>query len=153
MDFLSSNRQFDWIEISLVYDKSDKHLSIYDCYNAKCAARLIKSVEFTNICEAYSTTNTKKFDTLNDLQKFLLYKQFVAWHCDGCTIAPLTDCVNNQVIQELPDKFEYFGYTSDKKIYIDLRDSLGYTDKIEKPSRNDSKLTLKIKTKNPLKKK
>ena len=30
VDFLGSNRQFDWIETSLVYDKSDKHLTIYD---------------------------------------------------------------------------------------------------------------------------
>ena len=30
IDFLSSNRQFDWLEISLVFDKSDKHTSIYD---------------------------------------------------------------------------------------------------------------------------
>ena len=40
VDFIGANRQFDWIEISLVYDKSDKHLIIYDSYNAECAARL-----------------------------------------------------------------------------------------------------------------
>ena len=28
--FLGSNRQFDWIEISLVPDKSDKHTTICD---------------------------------------------------------------------------------------------------------------------------
>ena len=27
IDFLGSNRQFDWLEISLVFDKSDKHTS------------------------------------------------------------------------------------------------------------------------------
>ena len=25
VEFYSANRQFDWLEISLVYDKSDKH--------------------------------------------------------------------------------------------------------------------------------
>ena len=25
IDFLGSNRQFDWLEISMVYDKTDKH--------------------------------------------------------------------------------------------------------------------------------
>ena len=30
IDILGANRQFDWIEISLVYDKSDKHTTIYD---------------------------------------------------------------------------------------------------------------------------
>ena len=29
IDFLGSNRQFDWLEISMVYDKSDKHTTIY----------------------------------------------------------------------------------------------------------------------------
>ena len=46
VDFMGANRQFDWIEISLVYDKSDKHLKIYDSYNAERATRLIKAIEF-----------------------------------------------------------------------------------------------------------
>ena len=42
-DFSSSlkTRQFDWIEISLVHNKSDKHLTIYDSYNSETAAKLI----------------------------------------------------------------------------------------------------------------
>ena len=34
VDFLRCNRQFDWLEMSIVYDKRDKHLTIYDSYNA-----------------------------------------------------------------------------------------------------------------------
>ena len=30
VDFQGANRQFDWIEISLVYDKSNKHLTACD---------------------------------------------------------------------------------------------------------------------------
>ena len=30
VDFLGSIKQFDWLEISLVFDKSDKHTTIYD---------------------------------------------------------------------------------------------------------------------------
>ena len=33
VEFLGANRQFDWIEISIVLDKSDKHTTIYDSYN------------------------------------------------------------------------------------------------------------------------
>ena len=33
VEFLGANRQFDWIEISIVPDKSDKHTGIYDSYN------------------------------------------------------------------------------------------------------------------------
>ena len=75
-----SERQFDCLEISLVYDKSDKHLTIYGSYIVKCAAKMIKSIELANISDAYSATNTMKFDTSNDIQKHMLWKQYVAWH-------------------------------------------------------------------------
>ena len=39
---------------------------------------------------------------------------------------------------------------SDERIHIDLRDSRGYTKEIEKLSRNDSKLVLKVELKNQL---
>ena len=41
VEFLGANRQFDWIEISIVPDKSDKHTTIYDSYNREMAAQLI----------------------------------------------------------------------------------------------------------------
>ena len=31
--FLGSNRQLDWLELLLVYDKSNKHTTIYDSCN------------------------------------------------------------------------------------------------------------------------
>ena len=40
--------------------------------------------------------------------------------------------------------------TSDERVYIDLRDSLGYTNQMERPSRNNSKLKLTIEAKIPL---
>ena len=74
VDFLGSNKQFDWIEISLVSDKSDKHTTIYDSYNVELAAKYIKSVKLSNFTEIYSLTNEKKYDTDNLMQKHLLYK-------------------------------------------------------------------------------
>ena len=41
IDFLGANRQFDWIELSLVYDKNDKHTTIYDSYNVGMASKKI----------------------------------------------------------------------------------------------------------------
>ena len=38
IEFLGANRQFDWIEISIASDKSDKHATIYDSYNRELAA-------------------------------------------------------------------------------------------------------------------
>ena len=42
VDFKGCDRQLDCFEISLLYDKSDKHLTIYDNSKAECAARMIK---------------------------------------------------------------------------------------------------------------
>ena len=42
VDFKGCERQLHWIKISLILDKSEKHLSIYDSDNAECAARSIQ---------------------------------------------------------------------------------------------------------------
>ena len=57
-----ANRQFDWIEVSLVYDKSDKHTTIYDSYNVELAPKYTKSIKLSNFTEIYSFTNGRKFD-------------------------------------------------------------------------------------------
>ena len=69
VDFKGCERQFDLLEISLIYNKTDKHLIIYDSYNTKCAAKMMKSIKLGNISGVHSATKTMKFDTLNDNQK------------------------------------------------------------------------------------
>ena len=120
IDFLGANRLFDWIELSLVYDKSDKHTTIHDSYNVEMASKIIKSVKLTNFTEIYSLANEKKYDKDNLTQKHLLYKKFVAWSCNGSSAAPLTDYINNPVYQELINKDDYFDITSDERIYLEL---------------------------------
>ena len=46
VEFIGSNRQLDWLEISIVHDKSDRHATIYDSYNRELAAQIIKSLRF-----------------------------------------------------------------------------------------------------------
>ena len=59
VEFLGANRQFDWIEISIVNDKSDKHTSTYDSYNREFAAQNIQSLRLSNFTEIYTLTNEK----------------------------------------------------------------------------------------------
>ena len=153
VDFHRANRQFDWIEISLVYDKSDKHLLPYDSYSQETAARLIKTIDFANISNENSATNTLRYDLDNDLHKHLLYKQFLAWNTNGCSTAPLGDFMNNPVAQELKNENSYFANNSDENIYVDLRQAKGYTRELEKPKRNSSKMTTMIETRQSLSKK
>ena len=42
----------------------------------------------------------------NLTQKHLLYKQFVAWACNGCGTAHLNNHINNPVYQELTEEDE-----------------------------------------------
>ena len=51
VEFLGANRQFDWLEISIVNDKSDKHATVYDSYNKELAAQKIKSLQLSNFTE------------------------------------------------------------------------------------------------------
>ena len=73
VEFLGANRQFDWIEISIVLDKSDKYTTTYDSHNREMAAELIKTLRLSNFTELYSLTNEKKYSTDNLTQKHLLY--------------------------------------------------------------------------------
>ena len=41
IDFLGANRQFDWLEMSLVFDKSNKHTTIYDSCNVELATKYV----------------------------------------------------------------------------------------------------------------
>lgn len=47
VSFKGCNRQFDWLEVLLVYDKSDKLLTVYYSYDAECAGK--KSAKLANI--------------------------------------------------------------------------------------------------------
>ena len=65
-----------------------------------------------------------------NIDKYWLYVQFAASYCGGCTIAPLTDYANNEVYQELVREDEY-PVCADEKLYLDLRQSKSYTEKLE----------------------
>ena len=79
IDFLGANRQFDLLKLSLFYDKSDKHNTVYNSYNVEMASKKIKSVKDTNFTEIYNLTNEKEYDIGNLTQRHLLFKKFVAW--------------------------------------------------------------------------
>ena len=78
------------------------------------------------------------------MQGYLLYKQFVAWSCNGSSVTPLTDYINNTIYQEPIDEDKYFETKTDEIIYLHLRASSGYTNETEKLDRNNSKSNLSI---------
>ena len=73
-----------------------------------------------------------------------IIQELVAWNCNGSSVAPLTEYMNNPIFQELPDADKYFSVTNDDKMYLDLRATSGYVKEAEKLDRNDSKINLYI---------
>ena len=85
---------------------------------------------------------------VNLTQKHQLYKQFIPWACDSCSIVPLTDYINNPIYQELIGKDQCGRNASNKRLYLDLRARSGYTNEAETLERNDSKINWGIVLKN-----
>lgn len=62
--FFGVNRQFDWLEILFVYDKSDRNLIIYGSYNVAFFSKIIQSVSIESFTEAYTEANKKNMKSI-----------------------------------------------------------------------------------------
>ena len=74
LTFKGAQRQFDWLEISLVYDKNYQHLTIYDSYDTT---------------STYSLSGKLEYNCKNEDEKNILYKMFIAYNGNGCSTTPL----------------------------------------------------------------
>ena len=147
VDFQGASRDINWLELSLIYDKSYSHETVYDSYGVELAAQQIESVKFVNASKAYSLTGKLSYDINNKDEKFLLYKMFVAYVCNGATHAPLSDYKNNPIYQDMTNEYDYRPTSRDDRVYIDMRRSKGNYDELEKITRDDSGLVIYIKLK------
>ena len=147
VDMQGASRDINFIEISLEYDTSHEHETVYDSYGLELAAKLIESVRFVNASKAYSLTGKLSYDSNNRDEKYELYKMFVAYHCDGPTFAPLSKYKDNPIYQDMTDEFEYTANNKDDRIYIDMRRSKGNYKELEKITRDDSSLVVYVKLK------
>ena len=86
-------------------------------------------------------------DTENSSERYELRRQFLEWSCNGCSKAPLMDYADNLIYQDLPDQDTYFT-DSIERIYLDMRDSKGYTNELVKLKINYKDLILKLEFKN-----
>ena len=140
--FKGAQRQFDWFEISVVYNKSYQHTTIYDSYDLEIASKVTQSIKFENTTTTYSLTGKLSYDFEKDDDKNILYKMFIAKQCNGCSTAPLTQYKNNEIYQEITAEDEYTNNDTDDRIWIDMRRSKRYTDELEKINRDDSGLAV-----------
>ena len=102
IDFKGLNRQIEWLEISLVYDKSDQHLKIYGSYDVELAAKFIKKVTLKNVQKTNSLTGKTEYDLTDPEDKHWLYEMFVAYFCGkGSSLNPITKYMNNEIKQDM----------------------------------------------------
>ena len=131
--------QFQFIEVSLVYDRSDQHQTIYDRYDLELAARNIHSLTLENATSTYSITGVLEYNIDNEDDKHTLYSKL---YSDA-----LQRQRNNEIFQEITKEKDYFRSTSNEKLYIDMRRSKGYADELEKLTLGDSNVSLTVKLK------
>ena len=141
--FTNAFKQFAFLEFSLVFDKSDQHLSINDSYNAETGAVSIKYIKLQNASNTYSEFNTIKFNLEDEEDRYVLYNAFVAWVTKDSSMVPERDYLYNEVKQELPTRKKYFT-DSDERVYIDIRKSKGYTGEFDRVNRDDSGLVVTV---------
>ena len=70
--FTNTFKQFSFLEFSLVFDKSDQHLNIYNSYNAETAAVSIKYIKLQNASNTYSEFNRIKFNLEDEEDRYVL---------------------------------------------------------------------------------
>ena len=93
---------------------------------------MIQSIKFEKATSTYSLAGKLEYNYKNEHEKDMLYRIFIAYNCNGCTIAPLTQYKSIEIYQEITPEDEYRDNTKDDRIYLDMRRSQGYTDALEK---------------------
>ena len=100
-----------------------------------------------NASTTYSLTGQLEYNVSNEDDKHWLYQMFVAYYWEGCSAAPLTQYKNNEIKHKLAKERYYFGDNAEKRLYIDMRCSKGYTNELEKLTRDDGGVALTMKLK------
>ena len=147
VNFYDFAAQFEFIEVSLICDRSDQHQTMYDNYDLELAVQNIQSLTPKNAANTYSITRTSELNIDNEDDEHLLYLMFGACSCEGYSAALLTQYRNNKIYQELTKEKYYFKDSSDTKMYIDMRKSKGYTNELEKFTHSDIDVSFTIRSK------
>ena len=66
INFCDLNKQIEWLEISLAFDKSDQHQTIYDSYDVELAAKYMQLLTLKNASTTYSLTGQLEYNVSNE---------------------------------------------------------------------------------------
>ena len=65
---------------------------------------------------------------------------FLAFQCNSCSAAPLSQYKSNEIYQEITTEENYITANTDDRILTDWQRNKGYTEELEKITRDDSGL-------------
>ena len=81
--FHGLNKQIEWLESFLVFDKSDQHQTVYDSFNVELAAKYVQLLALENASITYSLTGQLEYNGSIEDDKPWLYQMFVPYYCEG----------------------------------------------------------------------
>ena len=70
------NKQIEWLEISLVFYKSDQHQTVYDSYDVELAVKSMQLLALENTSTTNSLTGQLEYNVSNEDEKHWLYRCF-----------------------------------------------------------------------------
>ena len=73
-----------------------------------------------------------------------LYRQFCAYISNKPSISTMLDFSNNREIQDVVERRDFFKNQCSKRLFIDMRDSLGVTGKKDPLKRSDESIKVEI---------
>ena len=69
VNFRRLNKQNEWLEISLVFDKSDQHQNVYDSYDVELVAKCVQLLAYNNASTTCSLTGQREYNVSNEDDK------------------------------------------------------------------------------------
>ena len=144
-NFENTGAQFEWIIISLIPVLSKEHRNTYATYEAEMANCAVRKITMSNL---KGIDNNNLSPRIYDLDEFVdqvkLYRQHMAYISNGSSVKKFLDFSSNKEVQNATSQQKFFTNQASKRLYIDLRDSLGLTGKKDPIKTNNDNITIEI---------
>ena len=144
LNFNNTGTQFEWIIISIQPQISAEHRNLYTTSGNEQANHLIKKIEISNIRRKYSRINENIYDLDNFGDQLELFDQFRAYISNMASTKNALDFSVNKECQQAAQRHEYFTNQKSERIYMDMRNTLGFTGRKDSMERDDSAINIKI---------
>ena len=143
--FQNTGAQLEWISTSLVPVLSKEHRNTYATYDAEMANYIIRKITIANLKDIGNNNLAPRVYNLDEFDdQVKLYRQHVAYISNGSSAKTFLDFSNHKEVQNAKSRQTFFTNQASKRLYIDLRDSLGLIGKKDSIKNNNDDITVEI---------